>query len=107
MGQRELRASFQKVYGTPTNSYNNNWLRRKLYEGMKKQKFTPEFNLRRYVYINQPLTMLFAPVSMQRWAFPARRFQQAELEATTTLAVIRQGTSDAAACLLSLKRLML
>ena len=34
MGQRELRQSFQKVYGTPTNSFNNNWLRRKLYEAV-------------------------------------------------------------------------
>ena len=34
MGQRELRTSFQKVYGSATNSFNNNWLRRKLYEGM-------------------------------------------------------------------------
>lgn len=33
MGQRELRAAFQRVYGTPTHSYNNSWLRRKLFEG--------------------------------------------------------------------------
>jgi hypothetical protein len=34
MSQKELRASFQKVYGTPTSSFNNNWLRRKLYEAV-------------------------------------------------------------------------
>ena len=34
MSQRELRAAFEKVYGTQTNSYNNNWLRRKLYEAV-------------------------------------------------------------------------
>jgi hypothetical protein len=33
MGQRELRDGFKKVYGSSTSSYNNNWLRRKLYEG--------------------------------------------------------------------------
>lgn len=34
MSQKELRASFKKVYGTPTSSFNNNWLRRKLYEAV-------------------------------------------------------------------------
>lgn len=34
MSQKELRASFRKVYGTPTSSFNNNWLRRKLYEAV-------------------------------------------------------------------------
>jgi hypothetical protein len=34
MSQKELRACFQKVYGTPTSSFNNNWLRRKLYEAV-------------------------------------------------------------------------
>ena len=36
MGQRELRAAFQRVYGSPTQSFNNNWLRRKLLEGAHK-----------------------------------------------------------------------
>lgn len=41
MGQRELRDGFKKVYGSDTSSYNNNWLRRKLYEGA----FTSLMNL--------------------------------------------------------------
>ena len=34
MSQRELRAAFMRVYGSATSSYNNNWMRRKLYEAV-------------------------------------------------------------------------
>jgi hypothetical protein len=36
MGQRDLRSAFHRVYGSPTNSFNNNWLRRKLLEGARR-----------------------------------------------------------------------
>lgn len=39
MGQRELRDGFKKVYGSNTSSYNNTWLRRKLYEGEQRVLF--------------------------------------------------------------------
>ena len=34
MSQRDLRSAFMRVYGTVTSSYNNNWMRRKLYEAV-------------------------------------------------------------------------
>lgn len=34
MGQRDLQSKFKLVYGAATHSNNNDWLRRKLYEGM-------------------------------------------------------------------------
>jgi len=34
MGQKELQQKFRSVYGTPTHSNNNEWLRRKLYEAI-------------------------------------------------------------------------
>lgn len=34
MSQKELRSTFQKVYGSETNSFNNAWLRRKLFEAI-------------------------------------------------------------------------
>lgn len=34
MGQRDLQAKFRLVYGAPTHSNNNEWLRRKLYEAI-------------------------------------------------------------------------
>eukprot|EP00889_Picochlorum_renovo_P001330 jgi/Picre1/28360/NNA_003766.t1 len=34
MGQKELQQKFRLVYGTPTHSNNNEWLRRKLYEAI-------------------------------------------------------------------------
>ncbi|KFM22578.1 hypothetical protein F751_4222 [Auxenochlorella protothecoides] len=40
MGQRELRAAFQRVYGSPTQSFNNNWLRRKLLEALGLRALT-------------------------------------------------------------------
>jgi hypothetical protein len=36
MGQRDLRRNFQLVYGSPTSSFNNAWLRRKLCEGGRR-----------------------------------------------------------------------
>lgn len=37
MAQRELRFSFEQVYGTKTKSFNNIWLRRKLFEAIGSQ----------------------------------------------------------------------
>ncbi|GAB4818238.1 hypothetical protein N2152v2_005284 [Parachlorella kessleri] len=46
MGQRELRLAFQKVYQCETQSYNNNWLRRKLLEAVGLKATPPPRTLR-------------------------------------------------------------
>ena len=38
MSQRELQLSFEKVYGVKSSSNNNNWLRKKLVDGMFEKK---------------------------------------------------------------------
>lgn len=42
MGQRELQSKFKLVYGAATHSNNNDWLRRKLYEGERRSTTRPK-----------------------------------------------------------------
>jgi hypothetical protein len=41
MGQRDLQAKFRLVYGAPTHSNNNDWLRRKLFEAVGAAPLKP------------------------------------------------------------------
>lgn len=70
MAQRELRFSFEQVYGTKTKSFNNIWLRRKLFEAIGSQAGSLRRKGRKKVVASTMKRRVRKPSNKPRSPFP-------------------------------------
>lgn len=70
MAQRELRFSFEQVYGTKTKSFNNIWLRRKLFEAIGSQAGSLRRKGRKKVVASTMKRRVRKPSAKPRSPFP-------------------------------------